>query len=787
MGNRSDNATNVMGIILVVVLLILYVPDYINISDINQPPPIFFETPSGTGTTYTCDAGTSYGMANSNIALAQTTFVTTNFELSFLIRSGSRIDESYALYIKQALAPLSIDVKIWAKPWGQFVGDLKNSTLNGKPFDLTTTGFNNRGKIPELSWLYHSDGYWGDRLMHFDDPAFQAWQLAEIGLNQTSDIYPLVKSIDYELNLTRRYEMLEEFNELYFTRLLWNMPLVAQSTKMSMWKGFGGVNNELWGPQEGIISSSFLGAKWDPAHTASQRVANSSTIRWAVGDQRQFNLDPFQSFDDQQDSQTDWSYRGQLLSFDKNYSPHPNVAWNWFSGDFGDTWDNDNNAFTPDVALTQYTFLLRDDVYWHETQDFEGNVIPAQRVDGLDYNLSLTLYDMARQNNNFEIEDENHWNTIADWSISSTVFPHDTVTIRVPNYLRTPNDSFKFGNLNPLPEHLLGGDLIFYNSTSELNETAPLTPGMPFDPWDTYQWNSFESFEGNTAIGPYQMVDYDFNIFHSFAARSDYWYPNEWDISAYHTTNIADPDLLALETIYNVDLELWGGSNSLSQDAYYHSWNGTNPDFHDKPTALTIEFIEYVVIDDHNWELIKFEAGDLDIYRSTTLGASTVAAHTENPDLAIKDAFPSESASMLFFNLLNDHLKKINVRLAIAHVIDREKLVNIHDGFGRAWWSVADPATISSDIDWDPIQHPLDYDYPCARYLMKLEGYRAADSNDFIPTADIPDVTYITVQTTASDVIEWSNNFLKYRDYFGISTVIALVAVIIRKGIIKYN
>ncbi|MCE7733892.1 MAG: hypothetical protein GPJ54_03370 [Candidatus Heimdallarchaeota archaeon] len=767
MGNNSDKASNVLGIVLVIILLIMYVPDYINLPDsLDQNPP-------------------------SPINLIDDTFdgpfmgwydIGINFELLFFIQSGNRRDESYALYTKQALAPLGIDVKIFAKPWGQFVGDLTDSSSAGKVWDLTTTAFTVGGPTPDLSWLYHSDGYWGDTIMQLADLEYQEWQLSDVGLNQTKDIDPLIKAIDNELNLTKRYELLEEFNELFFTKLLWNIPLIAESNQAAMWRGFGGANNELWDPQEGIVLSSFLGASWDPIYTSLQRSSNSSSIRLAVNNQREFNLDPFQSLDDEQNTQTDWSYKGEFLTFDKNNNPHPNAAWNFFTSDIGGTWDDDGNVSTPEISVTQYTFLLRDDVYWHETLDFEGNIVPAERVDGLDYNLTLTMYDMARESSSFNIKDEDNWKSLADWSVSSTIFPNDTVTIRIPNSLRTPDDLIRFGNLNPLPSHLLGGDLIFFNSTSQLNETSHLFSGMSFDPWDTFQWNSFESFEGNTAVGPYQMVDYNFNELHSFAARSDYWYPNEWDVSLFHTPNAADTEIIAFETTNGVDLGLWGGSNSFSQLSYYHAWAevGGNKA---KPVSQNIEFIEYVVIIDQNVELIKFEAGEIDIYTSTSLGVSKVDEHADNTDLILKNVSPNESARILFFDLTHDHLKKINIRLAIAHTLDHDKLVNIHDGFGIPWWSVAYPNKQSGDTDWDTIQDPLAYDFSMARDLMRLEGYGAADSNDYIPTADIPDVADIIDTTTegSGGVINFENN----RDYWAISIVFTLIAIVIRKGLRK--
>ncbi|MCE7733858.1 MAG: hypothetical protein GPJ54_03200 [Candidatus Heimdallarchaeota archaeon] len=775
MGINTDKASNFLGIFLVLVLLVMYIPDYIQIpgSQLVDDEPLWLGDD-------VLDVTPSYGGSN---------YVTTNFELSFFLPSGSRRDESYGLYIKQALAPLGIEVKIFAKPWGQFVGDLLRGVSTGKTFDMATVGFSGGGLTPDVAWLYSSEGYWGGNIMQLADPSFQAFQLQDTGLNQTKDIDPLIKAIDYELNPIARYELMEEFNDMYFTKLLWNMPLVAESHKFAMWKGFGGPINEAWDTGEGVIRSSFLGAGWNDADTPSQRVSNSSTIKWATNDQSKFNLDPFQVQDYAQGTQTDWSYVGGLLSFDKIFTPHPNVAWNWFSGDFGDTWDDDDNASTTEVPLTQYTYLLRDDVYWHETLDFEGNVVAAERVDGLDYNLTLTMYDMSRQTNVLDVNGIDKWKVLADWNISTTIFPNDTISIWVPNSLRTLNDVFKFGNLNPLPAHLLGGDLTYLNSSidyEDYNMSSPLIPGMSFNPWDTYQWNSFESFEGNTAIGPYQMVDYEFNEYHSFAARSDYWYPNEWDVASFHTPNAGDPELVALENNFGVDLGQWGGSNTFPQDPYYHAWAEIAGN-KEKPSNQNIEYIEYVVIDDHNKELIKFEAGDLDIFQSTQLGASTVASHNSNPDLVIKQSNPNESARLLIFNLLHDQLRKLNVRLAIAHVLDRDKLVNIHDGFGIPWWSVANPSKISNNIDWDTIQHPLEYDYAKARDLMRLEGYNAADTNDFIPTADIPDINDIVdVSTTLEDMQGFENN-LQFKDYFGIGIGFVLIAIIVRKGLNRYS
>ncbi|MCE7735980.1 MAG: hypothetical protein GPJ54_13950 [Candidatus Heimdallarchaeota archaeon] len=684
--------------------------------------------------------------ANTNIVVAQTDYVATNFDLSFFIPTGSRRDESYSLYIKQALAPLGIEVNIFAKPWGQYVGDLTHLVPgSGKPWDISTVGFSGGGPTPDFGWFYRGGSFWGDYVMQLSDPDVIASQLAQTGLEQ-DDVNAMIDAIDFELNITKRYELLEEFNDLYFTKLLWNMPLAAQTYMTAMWEGFGGENSADWNTKEGILGSSWLGAAWEDAFIPAQRAQDLVTYRTAVGDQGQFNLDPFQVVDTSQATQSNIANIGGFAVSDQFNNIHPNTAWNYFVTD-GGTIDDDDNTTTAEVASTQYTFLLRDDVVWPATTDMDGAVVPAHQLDANDYNLTLTMYDMDKQTTAFKVNGIDTWKVLYDWDVSTTVWTDDTLTFRLPNDLRTPDDLLWFTGLTPLPDHILGGDLTWLNKTTgetDVNMTSPLVPGMPFSPWNTFEWNHYESFEGNTAIGPYMMSDYEFNVFHSFVNNPDYWFPNEWDTVAYREAAGLDAEVVALESDYSVNLTRWGGL--IEQDAYYHTWAEVAGN-KAKPATPTLEKYQYVVIADQNAELIKFEAGDLDDYGSSQLGAAVVSAHTADADMVVKQEFPSVSARMLFFNMLHPDLLKLNVRLAITHAIDRDKLVSIHDGFGSAWWSVAfmnKESAYEGDIYyWDDIQHELAYDYSLARDLMRLEGYQAAETNDFIPTAAIPDVAEI--------------------------------------------
>ena len=81
-----------------------------------------------------------------NQVAAQESQLEENFELLLMTNAGNRIRESYAFFIKQAVAPLGIDVEVLAKPFGQFVGDLLHIST-GQPFDLAIVGFAGGGRF----------------------------------------------------------------------------------------------------------------------------------------------------------------------------------------------------------------------------------------------------------------------------------------------------------------------------------------------------------------------------------------------------------------------------------------------------------------------------------------------------------------------------------------------------------------------------------------------------------------------------------------------------------------
>jgi ABC-type transport system substrate-binding protein len=652
----------------------------------------------------------------------QNQFIETNFELWYYTQAGSRMTESYALYIKQALAPLGIEVKIIAKPWGQFVGDLLHYTT-GHPFDLTHIRFTGGGPTPGFMWSYHSTRTsFGQSMYQLHYPEFQEWQAEDAGVT-TEEVDTLLEDIEFELNLAVRLDLVTEFNELYMTKLLYDMPVIAQTYLVAMWKGYGGENNELWSPEEGMMGSRALGATWT-SFTPADRVSNSTHIRDSTvtpGVDGMF--DPNQSFDSATTDITRYMTQS-MLDFDASFGAHPGIAWNFmFNETFGDTYDHDNNATTAEVETYELTWFLGDQVMWAPTVDVNGDAVASEAVDAQDFVLA---YDMFKHPDTV-LNGKEMFDPIVDYYASTTVFTDDTFTVKINANEVTPDDYFTFGAMDPVPFHLLGGSLT--NGTHSDTVANPAIAG--FNPQETEEWELWAHMDGHTLPGPFDVVEYKKGEFYSYAARDDFSYPNEDDVATYYDATA----LAAIEAEFGFDFEVFAPhENTVNPDVFYWGYGAAGA----KPTTQGITTFEWVVIDDVNARLLAFESGNLDVFGSTGLGAQTVENHQNNPNLVVKESIPTRGPELIVFNLLNPDLKKINVRLAIAHAIDKDELVKIHDGFAKPHHSVVWPKL----TNW-VVPHEIAYDYNVSRDLMRSEGYKALETPEFVnenPAAPINEV-----------------------------------------------
>ncbi|MCY3414990.1 MAG: hypothetical protein INQ03_25290 [Candidatus Heimdallarchaeota archaeon] len=567
-------------------------------------------------------------------------------------------------------------------------------------------------------------------MLQLGDPDWQAWQEEDIGYTQ-AEIDDMIYEIDYEMNIDNRMALYEEFNDFYFENLLYDLPVVARNFRTAMWKGYGGPNNELWDPQEGVVTSRALGATWET--NEDDRDSNSTHLRFAVGTPQMYNLDPYQSDDSEQSELTGYSHT-RLISYDRYNNPHPNLAWNYFQAEDG-TYDHDANESTAAVPLLRFTFLMRDNAYWSATTDYEGNAVAKDLFDANDMKTAFDLMMTFIDSDTYDLSFEADFEGVVDYEVATTINTDDTFNIWYDSRYVTPDDYIKYGSwVQPLPSHLLGGTLHYVNeSDGDAIVESVLEVGMPFNPWDSEEWNHWESFEGSSLVGAYELVTLKEGEYYSFAVRDDWYYPNEWDVDTYYDS--ADAEIQALEAIAGDSLDVFAPFNDYDQEAYYWAYAGDETS-KTKPTNQGILTIDHVIIEDINAMLIQFEAGSIDTFGSTSLGAEQVAAHVDDPRFIVKTIIPMRGPELLIFNLLHPDLQKINVRKAISHALDRDTFVQIHDGFAIPWYSIAYP----NSGEFDKIQADVPYSYETARDLMRQEGYQAADSNEAVPTADVPDV-----------------------------------------------
>jgi ABC-type transport system substrate-binding protein len=708
--------------------------------------------------------------------------IQTNFQAWFFTQAGSRITEAYALYLKQALAPLGIDVKVVAKPFGQFVGDLQHYTT-GHPFDLAQIRFANGGPIPAFMWAYHStDTSFGQSFYQLNDPDWQAWQEVDTGV-KTADVDALLEAIEFEVDIAKRQALVDQFAELYMTKLLYDFPMVSGIFRTAMWKGYGGPNNELWDVDEGTTTSRALGAIWTSNPSVRQGSgSNTTTLRLSQVNPSKKTFDPGQSFDTATSAISGPMSTVPIL-FDKGFAPHPGLAVQWYVQDwFG---DSDDNVSTPDDWSRQghHTFVFRDNAVWPATTDYQGNPVPARTMDANDMLLQLE----AQQLTQIIVNGQEAFIPMLKANVTTTVFTNDTLDVYIKAGRTAPDDMFKYGSYNaPLPYHLLGGDLHLTDENGTYVGTMQELDALGKNPQDSDEWSHWASESGHSLIGPYEIQDYVDSEYRSYNARSDWYYPNEWDTVKEYAAHTTEYDALAmrLNATNPPDLSYFAPHlYTERQDAYYWSYASDETNMV-KPTNQGITTVFHVIIEDTNARLLAYEAGTIDVFGSSSLGAQKVEDHENNPDMVVQTQTPDRGPELLVFNLLHPHLKKLEVRLAIAHALDKTKLIKIHDGFAQR---VDSPVWKFQGSWYKPF--PLDYNYTEARDLMRSNGYFAAETNAPISTVPQPPVstaissvttqisTVLTdVSTAVTDVTNAVTNVSKVTEGLGSSALIFFAA-----------
>jgi len=663
--------------------------------------------------------------------------VETNFQLLLMTNAGNRIRESYAFFIKQAVAPLGIDVQVLAKPFGQFVGDLLHLST-GQPFDLAIIGFSGGGPYPDFMWKFHStQTSFGQLMYQLDNKNWQDFQAQDIGVT-TAEVDHMLEQIDFELNPLVRRDKINEFAQLYMDKLLYDFPLTTVKVLTAAWKGFGGDQNQLWDPNLGAWASRKLGATWNASATPATRESNSSTLVFRAADPSSPGMfDPYQVFDTSTGAQSDY-LTSAMLSYDSGYAPHPEAALQWFVDDI--TYHNNETgtatATNPDVPVKsgRHTYVLNSNFTFNDAVDYQGNPITGKSLDANDIALALKMF----KNPNTNVNGKEQYDAVYNWTISTTYTTNDTIQIYLTN--TKPDDYVILGGLTPLPSNILGGDLHMDDpDTTGLqdNGTTVTVDDTGYNPQKSVEWQQFTTQSGISLVGPMKVAEYKYKTdgFWSFAARSDYPFPNENDAVAMYSAGAYDH--LNLNTTSDwAGLENFAAHTGVAAQPYFWNYAGFDG------TSQGIDSVVVKVIPDTNAALLSFESGKLDFFGSSALGANTVQEHRDNPDYVVKDSLPVSGPTLLVFNLLNPHLQYRDVRYAIASSLDKNEMTAINDGFATPQsspvWLVYDrfaplefkgAGPNGGDLSWYT-PYPVEYNYATARDLMRENGYQARDSAD---------------------------------------------------------
>lgn len=654
-------------------------------------------------------------------AIGQGDFIKPNFDLWFYTNVGNTRREAFGFYLKQAVAPLGINLKVIAKPWNQFVGDLLHFTTS-TPYDIALVGFSGGSPNFDIGWRYHSEcakTSYGCLTYQLDNTEWQDWQFTDTQVRSV-DVDALMDELDFSVDPIVKAQKVAEFDKLFMEKLLYDLPTVSRTSKFSIWKGYGGANNELYHEDrsDDPVFSIPYGAYWGgDGFNPSERIGGDRELRMATAPHTKI-FDPQQVFDTATGVLSDYTFNGALM-FDEFYEPHPGTAYNWIAQD----WDNG----TVVSEAGNHTYWLNEGIYWSGSKD--GQIKPHEFT-AHDIIFALQLMQMTNTVSN----GKNTFVPYVDWKIYNDY----TFSIFIEKGLTSLDDMFNTGIWSPMPAHVLnvtmdkGSDS--WGSPIEMDEDGE-------NPQTSDQWVNLMKDEDKTISLGMMLVDsYVTGETFSFVARdkrtgtdaTDFWYPNEWDTEntayAYRPSDATGLPIGTTKSATSDHSKVLGGIfaphvYNATPDAEFWAFDSTEA-LRVKPSMIPIQDVTYIVMDDPNAELIKFENGELDVFFVFDLGLKQIDFHATDPKFKVVSPKLPLSSDLFMFNLLNPHIKKYNVRKAIAHVLDKTQMIKIIDGLATA----SDSVVSNWQIGYSTV-NKIPYDYAAARDLMRSEGYDAQQDN----------------------------------------------------------
>ncbi|MCE7733797.1 MAG: hypothetical protein GPJ54_02895 [Candidatus Heimdallarchaeota archaeon] len=657
-----------------------------------------------------------------------------NFDLNVITNIMGPLNGIMGEYIRNSLLPLGIHFNIipyhmdtiFASffhdyPYAQYpLLDPPSWDIFGGGIYFIPSPFNK----PEYGWKYQSsNNAWPWACWLFAPICEDSWE-QKTGINQ-SYVDDLLERYETEQNMTHAVELSDEFNEIYFDELLYELPLVLKTYNVYYWKGFDlstlsdfRFTSSIQNTYEAILK----GLKISENHPERALMRNSTTFKvlkdWEWKEEVIPNkliidlLQPKESDAFKNEAQLIHTLLTKGVERTGNsLERFPDMAISWIQED----WVDENNIT---YSNAKDTFILRDDVYWQKNS-FSPNTYYSgnEKVTVKDFKFTLDMYNLHPE----YIPDlvETRPGLLAYRLANQIKYSINETENSISLYGNEPGSISRSGNmwdLGPTPEFLL-------NKTLTYNETVSGTPqelsDLGLSSYDTLEWNMYE--ESPITTGAYEIVDFIPGEKLSLRLRDNYFYPNEWDSPDHH--------------FYQ---------NKPKKAPSYFIFNATQDEPFQKPTKLFFEVINIESSGEMSEETIVEEGlFDVMLIRSVYLSPLIRSLHND-PRYIDHKYIGVESHETLYFNLANPHLQKINVRKAIAKVINLDEISRFVD---QSWVPQRSLAPIfykyTDDVFYkEEHSNAIKPSYYEARDLMRKEGYDALDKSRIsLPVLSIPPFT----------------------------------------------
>jgi len=531
---------------------------------------------------------------------------------------------------------------------------------------------------------------------------------SEVNVDQKQDVDPLIEMIKTSTDGTTVASNLNAFLNLYYGKLLYDLPLFAQDKQIIGWKGYQG-----WDKYDGILDSRKLGASWNSS-TSAQRFGNKSTIRLPLD--RTYGpvlLDPYRLRE--MNPELGDIFSSTLLSFDGHHRVHPDIAYNFIQED----WDVNGDG-SDIVKGGKFTFFIDTTHQFPATTTIENNStvnVPAEHVDANDFGLTLDLMadDLLESET---LYGATNFKSVVKWESTSTTTTNDTLVV----YLNTTSNqqTALLGSLYPLPDHILGGNLTTTTGESFNFRTSSL-PAR-----DSVEFQHYYTLNGSTQVSAMQFKDIIVDNTAeqwNFEANPDFPFTNEWDAESQYASFKTEFD--NYPTAYNLSY-FAPHIYDTPPEAYYWAYaDNPSTQIHEKPTSQTISYVKFRTYGTGSLQE-QFMSGEFDFVMIPPVQRITVDLSSDQFSTTLAtDVAPIR----IFFNQNRPILQKYDVRKAIIQALELDTiettLKSSFPGFRSYHLPISPvfdyvlPMAVASDFSWYTTSYNLNYNQQVAQNTLK--------------------------------------------------------------------